>query len=452
MRWECHECGHEHASIPERCEECGTVPEIVVNIWQCTSCGQADIPGTVTSCPSCGADKQADAKVAVAPNLKLFGEVARALAEGAWRYCAYCKTLVPPVDIRSGRRNERCPACGGELSESQRVAASQQVSAAEAEKLRPQVVADLAGNVVAGAGEARVPHLLAPPADPPAAGGGKKKGGIAKYVLLAIVGLIVFVICAPTRKVDYQVTAQRWSRSIDVEELQFKNKTDWQSDVPAAAYDRSCAPKVRRYNEVPIGTEKYWEDVEDRSKCEQERDRTESVADGSESYEEQVQDGKKCVRYGFKMNGGVSVKTCEEFEPKYKTVTRTRTKYRDKVVGKECVRYGTMKVQKSRTKYRKDPVYEPFCSFTVDTDWKVTRTLRTQGVDVPPEWSDTSTLGKRERTGARHEEYVLALKDKRGNDKEFTCKTQQEWTPHKTGTSVKAEVSLGVVLRLADEP
>lgn len=444
MKWECHHCGQEHDELPERCTSCGTEPEIVLNLWTCKSCGQADIPATGAPCPNCGADQQADAPVAVAPDKRLFGEIARALASGAWRFCAYCKTLVPPVDVRSGRANTRCPTCGGELIEATQRAGTQQVSAADAQNYRAQIVTDLAGAPLAtDVGRA---HRTAP-ATTPAAAPPAKKGGVARYVFLALGVLFLLCVAWPTRKVTYQVTSQRWSRSIDIEALQRKTDRGWEAEVPAAAYAKSCQREVRSHRDVPIGTESYREEVDDTASCAEYRDRTERVEDGTESYEEEVDDGKRCVRDGFKMNGGVSVKTCEEWERKKKNVTRTRTKYTEKVIGQECVRYRKKMVTKTRTKYRKEPVYDNRCTFTIDTEWVGVRSVERRGADTQPEWPVVD-VRDRERPGARHAEYVLELKDSRGKPARYLCGALPEWKAHKAGTDVLAEVSFGTIVKL----
>ena len=167
MTWECHSCGEQHDSLPSQCRSCGTAPEIVENVWRCASCGHSDIGGTRVSCPGCGAEKGKEAQVAVDPSRRIEGERGRALLEDVWRYCAYCKTQVPPVSDR-GVANERCPTCGGALSESKEQAARETLTAEQAASYRaPKIVGDRACQLAAAercavaagpAEQAQLPH------------------------------------------------------------------------------------------------------------------------------------------------------------------------------------------------------------------------------------------------------------------------------------------------------
>jgi hypothetical protein len=296
MRWECHECGEVHDELPEQCRSCGTKPEIVENVWRCSRCGEQGIAGTRTSCPACGAEKDQSAEVAVAPSRRIEGEQGRALASGPWLYCAYCKTQVPPVypsGERQGQPTERCPTCAGPLSESTEEARSEILRASEAETYREQAVQRRGG------GDVVRPAPLPPtaPPDPPPINAGGSRRLWPWLMLLALVGGL-WLLFGPGKKVGYTVTARSWERSIEIETLQKKAGRDWQSELPAGAYNTACEKTFRKNLDVPIGTETYFEDEEDRSGCESWEDRT---------VEEEVEDGKRCVEQGYKTQGGVSV-------------------------------------------------------------------------------------------------------------------------------------------------
>lgn len=434
MRWECHECGHLHDEIPDRCAQCGTAPEIVRNVWRCPSCGQSDIDGTRTTCPGCGADKGKDAAVAVDTSdaARIEGEQGRKLASGPWLYCAFCKTQVPPVYTsgpKLGQRTENCPTCAGPLSESTEEAASEVVRATEAAQYRKQTTQARGGGDAPVDGKlppTALPDPVVPPPDPPP----RRRW---PYVLLAIVLGLGWLICSPGRKVAYTVERRAWERSIEVETLGKRAGSDWEADLPSGAYSKVCADKFRKNVDVPIGTETYYEDEEDHDHCEDWDERT---------VQDEVEDGKRCVEQGYKTQGGVSVKTCLEWEKKYKTVT-----HKEKV----CAKYRIRHVRKTRTKYRQEPRYEPFCTYEVDTTWKRTRTAQSRGEEEPPAWPPVGTLGGREREGKRQERYTLRLRDGGGKTEDFETKTQDEWSAHPPGSRVKAEVKLGVVVRLLDE-
>lgn len=438
MRWECHECGEVHDELPETCRSCGTAPEIVQNVWRCSRCGEQGIAGTRTSCPGCGAEKDQSAQIAVAADQKIDGEQGRALASGPWLYCAYCKTQVPPIYTsgpKQGQPTDCCPTCAGPLSESNEEAKSEVLRGSEAAAYREQAVQRRGG------GEVERPAML-PPTRPP--GTSEPPGEPARpaprriwlwLLLLAIAGLL-WLLFGPGKKVGFTVVGRSWERSIEIETLQKKAGREFQSDVPAGAYNTACEKKFRKNIDVPIGTETYFEDEEDRSHCESWDER---------SVDEEIEDGKRCVESGFKTQGGVSVKTCLSWEKKYKTVKKTV---------RECARYRIRHVKKTRTKYKQEPLYEPFCSFEVDTTWRTTRTLRAGSSDdnSTPAWPSIDGLGQRERAGKRQESYRLRLRlDKGSKEEVFRPRDEAEWGRHPVGSRGYAQIKLGSVVGLIDE-
>ncbi len=436
MRWECHECGEIHDELPEACRSCGTKPEIVQNVWRCARCGESGIAGTRTSCPGCGAEKDQSAQVAVAADQLIEGEQGRALAAGPWLYCAFCKTQVPPVYTtgpKQGQPTDRCPTCAGPLSEAQQEAASETIRASEAATYRDQAVQRRGGGAVE-------PRAVLPPTRPPSdnqslpGSPAAPSRRIWPWILLALLCGLLWLMFSPGKPVGYSVVGRSWERSIDIETLQKKAGRDWQSDLPQGAYNTACERTFRKNIDVPIGTETYFEDEEDRSHCEAYENRT---------VEEEVEDGKRCVEHGYKTQGGVSVKTCLSWETKHKTVSKTE---------RECVRYRIRHVKKTRTKYKQEPVYEPFCAFEVDTNWRTTRTLRSGSSDenTSPSWPVTAGLGPRERTGKRQESYRLRLQLQKGKVQDFRARDEAQWQRNPVGSRGQARLKLGVIVDLID--
>ncbi len=437
MRWECHECGEVHAELPEQCRACGTKPEIVLNVWRCPSCGESGIAGTRTSCPACGADKGQDAAQAVASEQRIEGEQGRALASGPWLYCAFCKTQVPPIHTsgaKKGQPSERCPTCSGPLSESQVEAASEVVRASAAAEYRPQ------RTQARGGGEAPADAKLPPTQPAPASDGQARPPASGRrlwlWILLALLLGLIWLFGSPGRKVRYLVERRSWERTIAVETLQKKAGRDWESELPKAAYNTACERKFRKNIDVPIGTETYFEEEEDRSHCEAWETRT---------VQEEVEDGKRCTEQGYKTQGGVSVKTCLSWEPKYKTVSKSE---------RECARYRLRQVKKTRTKYKQEPVYENHCSYEVDTVWRESQVLRASSDrdGATPSWPPVSGLSARQRAGQKKETYKLHLAQPGGGRREdYTAQDEAEWQRHAEGSQVTARVKLGVVVGLIEE-
>jgi len=83
---------------------------------------------------------------------------------------------------------------------------------------------------------------------------------------------------------------------------------------------------------------------------------------------------------------------------------------------------GTFKeVEDCQTKYRSEPVYDDWCSYTVDR-WSRARDEKATGKDLTPRWpavrlSQTGTCVGCEREGAKTETYTVLFKDPQGDQK-----------------------------------
>lgn len=393
MEWECPECGEQHKSIPERCSACGNEPEIRANVWRCQHCGEEGIPGTTPRCPACNADRKLGDKVAVGAGERLTGERARALASGRWLYCAFCDVQVPPVDDE-GKVNEACPACQGPLSQAEKEAAVETVAEEDAGSYGAEAV-DRVGGAPRSAEMSGSLKQEAPPK--------KGRGALVLVAVLAVIGLLIWLLFFKTWEKPLVVEQRSWERTVEVQALGPVQEEAWQNELPAGAYHRSCKRKIHHHDKV---------------------------ADGTEKYQDKVQSGKRCVKHALKSKGGVSVKQCARWEKTYKTVTKTRTRY------------------------RKVPVYKQRCAYTVDK-WHRTNALSTSGSgDQAPTWPDTSNLdGKTQRLGKRGEKYTLVLRKPDGSTLSHQLAKQASWDPFKLKAAVVAEVSTtGEIkaLKLAD--
>lgn len=389
MEWECHNCGHQHSTLPDRCQRCGTAPEVVLNRWRCQHCGQEEIPGTDVYCPVCKAAKAIQGESRVDASSQLHGAQALALARGSWRYCAYCDVQVPPVN-EQGQANEMCPNCQGPLSEAESEAAVQEVSAQQA--------AGYQADLVQQVGAAPAP---AAPTPAPAPTPRRSRLGCFVFAGLALVGLVVgvYFLVFHTWEKNLTVASRTWQRTIEIEKFGPVAKEAWRAKVPGDAYNRSCRRKIHHHDKVP---------------------------DGQETYKEKVSTGRTCASYGYKKKGGVSVKKCTRWKTNYKTVTKTRTRY------------------------RKVAVYRKFCRFKVDR-WHHSRDLMEDGDgDDEPAWPDTDALDdKKERAGAKAEEYTLVLKKKDKETIKYKCSSQAQWKKYPAGSAVVAEMTtLGKIKKL----
>jgi hypothetical protein len=187
------------------------------------------------------------------------------------------------------------------------------------------------------------------------------------------------------------VADRRWKCSIAVEKFGPVKEEAWRNELPTKAYARTCRRKIHHYNKV---------------------------ADGTETYRDKVTDGRRCVSYGYKKKGGTSVKKCKRWETKYRTVTKTRTRY------------------------RRIPVHRDKCRYTIDRYHPVRSLAESGSGKEEPRWPKTDGLSDKERAGKRVGEYVLTLR-KEQDTKEYTCKTLEEWKRFPVGAQALVETSLG---------
>ena len=93
---------------------------------------------------------------------------------------------------------------------------------------------------------------------------------------------------------------------------------------------------------------------------------------------------------------------------------------------------GTFREQEQcTTKYREEPVYADWCTYTVDR-WEYERDLRASGnsLDEAPHWPETNNLQSNERIlepekDAKVEHYVVYLKAT-DSDKTYECDYDQD--------------------------
>ena len=364
----------------------------MLNLWRCQHCGQQEIEGTEMLCPQCGATRSTDDESRIGTDRRIDGPTALALARGDWKYCGYCSVRVAPVD-EAGKPHEVCPYCGGPLSEAEKEAALQLVSAEQASTYQADVVQKVGDPASATTSGRSIPTATKTAPKP-------RKPWSGVVALLVLIGLCTggYLLCFHTWTKQMKVVGRSWQRSVQIEKHGPVVKQDWQRSLPSDAYNKSCSRKVHHHDKIP---------------------------DGTESYQERVADGRRCVAHGYKKKGGVSVKQCTSWETKYKTVTKTRTKYRHV------------------------PVYRQYCSYTV-VRWHPAgaMTANGSGADVP-KWPDTSALnGKKQRTGERQQSYSLVLEYESESEK-YECKDQSEWDRYPLGCDVVAEVTaLGKLKRI----
>jgi hypothetical protein len=382
MDWTCHECGTYHDTIPAACSQCGTKPEIVLNVWRCPSCGKDEISGLATKCPQCGAEKGLDVESRVAADRAVQGD-AVGLAAGKWFYCGYCDRQVPPFNPDTGKKHEVCPTCKGPLSDADREAATEFLSAEAAADYRK----DATKKVGAEDPDAEV-VVEEPGTSPPP----ERKSPIWLWIILIFIGVtglgrgLYFLL--HDKSASMVVESRRWHLAIDIERNGLVVEQTWRDAIPLGVLSGGCTSRVRSHRQIPAGTQQV---------------------------QERVADGKTCASYGYKKKGGVSVKQCTKWDTKYSTVTKTKTVYKSV------------------------PVFSDWCTYTVRKWHKVRQVAESGTDDKPPSWPVVTGLAANERAGQRLAKFTLLTKSKDGAPTEINCKDQTQWEHYKKGSAVVAK-------------
>ncbi|TVQ90438.1 MAG: zinc ribbon domain-containing protein [Deltaproteobacteria bacterium] len=93
-------------------------------------------------------------------------------------------------------------------------------------------------------------------------------------------------------------------------------------------------------------------------------------------------------------------------------------------------------IQECKPKYRKEPVYDDRCRYTIDT-WSVTRTEEAKGQGLEPRWPTVQIRGTQEREGRRNAVYRVRLLDEDGQ--QHTCDlSEARWRGLKPNQKIEA--------------
>lgn len=348
----------------------------VEGYWDCAYCGRTGIRGRFVSCPGCGHARdasvrfytkgigedeaisqeeferqkaeaernshsdsshhsEAQASEAGAPSLfgreegQGTGGAADATDASDW-YCDFCDSYNPATA-------NFCRNCG---------AAREQSSGQTYEQTMGKVARtyDAQGNLVKerdlSTRRQRAPKPQAAPARTGAPGCLKWLLIIVGVILLGALGYELFLAPKPQ---DMVVESFDWEQTIQIEELQTVQESDW--NLPSDARLQSKSQEIRTYNHVVdhYETEQYEE--------------PEQVLDHYETYTTQVDNG----------DGTFDVE--EHQEPVYRTEYRTRTR--------EVPVYVDI------------PVYDTKYYYEIER-WVPTREVTTSGTDHDPQWGDVT--------------------------------------------------------------
>ena len=400
MTWECHQCGQNHAVVPDQCVTCGTKPEFTENVWECPTCKRQGNPASAERCQGCGAEQDAGARFAVDPSRKLSVAEGRAATSGSLVKCAYCATLISPVDPVTGKPETMCMTCGASRTDADRRAIDQVIPDSEAGTYRAVVLepntksgGDPQGHVPRGRASVQSVDDPGPPTYPDPVRLVRPVAIGAGVVLALFLLGWAFQSCR-AREGIAQVTAKSWERTIGVDRQVVSTGSDWIDQVPSGAASTGCSPRQRGTHPVITGTHIVLVPVIDP--CFNHSTRTDRVP-------YQVARGSKsCGGWGSKTQGKVSVRVCTGgwSQP-------TRTEYRSETRS-VCVS-GTRMESHVENTYRYDPTFADYCGWT-RVSWEQVRVLTASGQADEPRWPDASGVGPSERQGRRGESYRVSFR------------------------------------------
>lgn len=449
MPWECHTCGELHPNIPDACRACGTKPEIVENVWRCRYCSTAGIPSSKPRCTTCGKEREAESDFAVDPSRVLDVEVGRKLAGGTLVKCAYCEDLIEPFDA-VGNPRKSCDTCGASRGEAKAAAVEQTIPATQTATYRPMQYAEAPPTPSPHPGTPaqswQEANALADECEGPDGGVAASPGsfGYKRAATIGAVGLGVLVlllwvggILVQTFRaytIDATITGKRWERAISVERHTIVHESGWTSQKPVGAWDVSCQPRQHGTRKVTDGWDRVptteWDPCDHREPY-----------TARESYV--VYGQKTCSSYAYKTQGKVSVKTCASWSTPSSTAYREVRKYR-------CVGANHL-VVRSVERYHHEPVWDSYCSWTVDGGWLYHRSLTTSGGAIDePQWPDVTGLASEERPSTRTEHYSVEVQGDRIDPAQRVELTESAWRLLSVGGRLRLWVRRGSIVSVVN--
>ena len=319
--------------------------KLVMGYWDCPVCGNKEIRGDVTNCPSCGRAR-GDVKFYM-KNVEegssreendrtdieyLTEEQAKYVSKNPDWYCSFCNSL-------NSDNAQFCGNCGATREDSEgnyfdRLKKKQEEEAAEL---------------------AAQPQVSSQPQK-----GSRKPLVIIAVILLAIVAIFAWMNGNKTAG-DLQVTALNWIRNINIEENRMYSESGW--SLPDGAEQTNARQEIHHYDSVLD----HYESVDVQ--------RSRQVVDHYETY------------YTYEDNGNGTFTEVSHQRPVYETEYYTET------------------VQ--QPVYRQVPRYATKYYYNI-WRWTPSRDVTATGTDHNVEWP-VPELAENEREGQRTEDYRFTV-------------------------------------------
>ena len=222
--------------------------------WECPACGTRN-KGTDKFCRNCGAVQPKDVKFEQVAQTTLIEDekvIAQAKA-GPDIICSYC-------GASNLATSTYCSQCGAKLSEGTARESGAIIGAFQQGPV-PDVICSYCGATnpgtalncfQCGAALPRPGQPARPEAKPKEKRPSSRKSGTSRFVLLAVLGLVVVscialvVFSSRTEEVVGEVQAVSWEYTVAVEALQPVEDEDWRDRIPDDAEILSCRQEVRQ--------------------------------------------------------------------------------------------------------------------------------------------------------------------------------------------------------------
>ena len=235
-------------------------------VWRCPNCSQLN-PGPQKTCTSCGSPQPEDVQFENMPNQELNNDpsLAENAKKGADIHCPYCQAR-NPADAA------QCVQCGGEIEEGKKRQSGRVVGAfkpGSSEEITCPTcgTSNPSSNTrcsSCGASLAQPPIQTSPAQSssvkPPQPSKPVKKrsplmvvGLISLVTLVAAACIAVILFLTRTSEVTGTVSAQQWKVSVNIEQLQPVDHSDWLENIPSNATVGSCEQKLNRVQDSPEG-------------------------------------------------------------------------------------------------------------------------------------------------------------------------------------------------------
>jgi hypothetical protein len=232
---------------------------IKVGRWDCKTCGHKGNLGPTRECEKCGAARPGDVKFYLPSDAEIVtdAEEIKEAKSGADWICAFC-------DSTNATLIEDCENCGASKSDSEKKVKTQRYSLNEV----PRSTEDAENLEKKEVEKAPIPPPKVQDVPP------EKKPLITKkhiFIALGFVGSMLLIILMGfifQKDINVEIVEISWKRTLDIEEYMLVEESDW--SIPSGGTYISESEEIHHYNQVQVGTETVYEDVE--------------VAVGEESY------------------------------------------------------------------------------------------------------------------------------------------------------------------------